>query len=171
MTPLAALLKRWPLAALVISAAMLAVAHGFQSFGHLEPCHMCLIQREAYWTAIGVAVVALLASPALRAWPVGRVASLVLAGVFAWGLAVAVWQAGAEWKWWSAPASCASAGAGGVSLSALKALMAGAASAPPACDKAAWVFLGLSMAGWNAVVSAILAGLSLAAAARPEKPA
>jgi len=37
---------------------------------------------------------------------------------------------------------------------------------PPACDKAAWVFAGLSMAGWNALISAGLTGLSLAAAFR-----
>ena len=36
--------------------------------------------------------------------------------------------------------------------------------AAPACDKAAWVFLGISMAGWNALISLKLAVLSALAA-------
>jgi disulfide bond formation protein DsbB len=44
-------------------------------------------------------------------------------------------------------------------------LLAGEAISAPACDTAPWVFIGLSMAGWNAVISLILAGLSLTAAA------
>ena len=42
-------------------------------------------------------------------------------------------------------------------------LLGGAKIAPPACDKAAWVFLGLSMAGWNALASLGLTALSLLA--------
>jgi disulfide bond formation protein DsbB len=45
-------------------------------------------------------------------------------------------------------------------------LLGGAKIRPPACDEAPWVFLGLSMAGWNALVSLALAGLSAAAALR-----
>ena len=41
-------LKRWPFFALLASAAMLAVAHGFETFGHLAPCHLCLKQREGH---------------------------------------------------------------------------------------------------------------------------
>jgi len=45
-------------------------------------------------------------------------------------------------------------------------LLNGAGQKMPACDHPAWVFAGLSMAGWNAVASLILAGLSVAAALR-----
>jgi len=51
----------------------------------------------------------------------------------------------------------------------MKALLAGAKTVQgPACDQAPWVFLGLSMAGWNCLISAGLVGLSLTAAARKE---
>ena len=48
----------------------------------------------------------------------------------------------------------------------MTALLNGAKIRPPACDNAAWVFLGLSMAGWNLLISLALAGLSAAAALR-----
>jgi disulfide bond formation protein DsbB len=53
----------------------------------------------------------------------------------------------------------------------MSALLAGAKIHGPACDKAAWVFLGLSMAGWNALVSLALAALSAAAALRERSKA
>ena len=160
-------LKRWPIFALAISAAMLAIAHGFETFGHLAPCHLCLKQREVYWAAMAVAAVAALAGLTRFRAPAPRIASLVLLLVFAYGAYLAAFHAGAEWKWWPAPETCASTHAK-VSLSDLKALIGGAAAHPPACDQAAWVFLGLSMAGWNFLASVGLVGLSLAAALRKE---
>ncbi len=159
-------LKRWPIAALVISAAMLAIAHGFQTFGHLAPCHLCLKQREVYWAAMAVSAVAIVAGLVRPGGLAPRIASLVLAGVFAYGAYLAGFHAGAEWHWWKAPQTCASTGP--VSLADLKALLGGAGSRAPACDVAPGRLFGLSMAGWNFVASVVLAGFSLAAAARRE---
>ena len=155
-------LKRWPLFALLASAAMLAIAHGFETFAHLAPCHLCLKQREAYWIATAVAAAATAAPYLSPRLPWRRIGGVALAAVFAYGAYLAAFQAGAEWKWWPAPQGCSSAGP--VSASALKALLSGAAAATPPCDKAAWVFLGLSMAGWNFIASVGLAALSLASA-------
>jgi disulfide bond formation protein DsbB len=161
------LLKRWPLAALIVSAAMLAIAHGFQTFGHLAPCHLCLKQREVYWAAMAAAGVAVVVQRVRPAAPTPRIASLILAGIFAYGAYLAIFQAGAEWKWWPAPQTCASTGA--VGMAELKALLAGAGSRAPACDVAPWRLLGLSMAGWNGLISVGLMLLSLAAAMRKER--
>jgi disulfide bond formation protein DsbB len=91
-----------------------------------------------------------------------------LALVFLGGCAVAVYHAGAEWKWWPGPTACSS-GRGAVSVQALAALMHGAKIAAPRCDQAAWRGLGLSMAGWNALISLALAALSaLAVVWKPE---
>ena len=167
MTAAAYVLKRWPLFALAISAAMLAAAHAFQSFGGLAPCHLCLKQREAYWAAMAVAAVAV-AVGMIRAYaPTPRIASLVLAAIFAYGTYLAVFHAGAEWHFWAAPVTCSSAGP--VSADALKALLAGGGAHQPACDVAPWRLLGLSMAGWNGLISAALVGVSLAAAVRRER--
>jgi disulfide bond formation protein DsbB len=156
------ILARWPLFAALASAAMLAIAHAFERFGGLAPCTLCLRQREVYWVALAVGLVgfALARWPAMRRW-----IALALAAIFLVGCGVAVYHAGAEWKFWPGPQACASTG-GAVSAGDLMAALGGGVK-PPACDEAAWVFLGLSMAGWNALISLVLAGLSLAAARRP----
>src|SRR5581483_8594030 len=155
MAALDRLFKHWPIAAFVISAAALAVAHGFQIFGGLAPCHLCLKQREVYWIAMGVSAVAVAAGFTRVGAPAPRIASLILAAVFAY----AAFLAAAEWKWWPAPATCSSTGA--VTAADLQALLSGAAKKVPPCDQAAWRFLGLSMAGWNTLLSVALVGLSL----------
>ena len=99
-----------------------------------------------------------------------QIVSAILALVFLYGAGWAIYHAGAEWKFWPGPQSC-SGTAAHVNPADLEALLKGLKrSAPPACDKAAWVFLGLSMAGWNALVSLGLAALSAAAALRKAAP-
>jgi len=160
------ILDRWPLCALGASAAMLAIAHAFERFGGLAPCTLCLRQREVYWVAGAVALAGLVLIRLLKGRSWRMLADAALALVFAAGVATAVYHAGAEWKFWPGPSTCSSAGGGGVSAAAVSDLMAGAKIKPPACDKAAWVFLGLSMAGWNALIALGLAGLSVLAALR-----
>jgi disulfide bond formation protein DsbB len=159
-------LDRWRLTALVVSAAMLATAHGFETFGGLAPCHLCLLQRDVYWTAGGLA----LAFMVLVRLPGGarfrQLTCWILGLAFLVGAGIAIFHAGAEWKFWPAPQSCSGVASGGVSTADLAALMNGAKFRPPACDQPAWVFAGLSMAGWNAVASLALVGLSVAAALR-----
>jgi len=48
------LMRWWTVFAFVISAAMLAAAHAFERFGGLDPCNLCLKQREVYWAALAV---------------------------------------------------------------------------------------------------------------------
>ena len=155
--------RRWLVAAALISAAMLAVAHAFETFGGLAPCHMCLQQREAYWAAIGVAALGIFASRAAPGWRSAGWASAALTLTFLTGGFIAARQAGAEWHWWPGPSSCS--GAGSVTAADIARLMQGTAGAAPRCDVAAWRMLGVSMAGWNALASAALAGLSARAAA------
>lgn len=165
MTFLHPFLDRWRLWALLASTAMLATAHAFQTFGGYAPCTLCLRQREVYWTALGLAaafmvVVRLPGGPRWR-----ELTCWVLGLVFLVGVGVAVYHAGAEWKFWPGPEACASTG-GGVNAAALEDFLAGAKVRPPACDEAPWVFAGLSMAGWNAVISLGLVVLSVLAALR-----
>ena len=161
-------LADWPVAALIASMAMLAAAHAFETFGKLAPCTLCLKQREVYWAAAGLSLLAV--ALARTAWSerVRRPLNLLLALVFLYGAGLAAYHAGAEWKWWPGPTTCASgaAAAAGVSADAMAGLMNGAKVNVPHCDVAAWVFAGLSMAGWNALISLGLAGLSGVAALR-----
>lgn len=158
-------LDRWRLCSLVAAAAMLAIAHGFETFGNLAPCTLCLRQREVYWAVAGLAlafmiVVRLPGGPRLRA-----ATCWVLALLFLLGAGIAAYHAGAEWKLWPGPSACASAGGKATAAGAM-ALLKGRSFAGPSCDTAAWVFAGLSMAGWNAVISIVLASVSVAAAIR-----
>ncbi len=155
-------LERWRLTALAASLAMLAIAHAFETFGGLAPCALCLRAREVYWVAAGLALAGMLvtrmAAGARWRWAFDA----ALAAVFAFGVGLAVYHSGVEWKWWPGPTAC-SGGGGSVSAGQMADLLGGAKIAPPACDKAAWVFLGLSMAGWNALASLGLTALSLLA--------
>jgi disulfide bond formation protein DsbB len=151
----------WPALAALASIIMLAAAHVFETFGGYAPCLLCLRQREVYWAALTVAVVglALVRLGRLRI----EVLALLLAALFAAGAIVAGFHAGVEWKWWPGPTSCSGGGAG-VGAADLSDLLAGAKVRPPACDVAAWRLAGVSMAGYNALISAGLAATGFIAA-------
>lgn len=155
------ILETWPLVAALSSALMLAIAHAFETFGHLAPCTLCLKAREVYWVALTVGLITVAGQMLLKDDRIRRLGSLLLAAVFLVGVGVAVYHAGAEWKFWPGPKTCAS---GAIPhLTSLDSVMKGGSIKAPACDKAAWVFLGLSMAGWNALVSLKLLVYSLLA--------
>lgn len=163
MTVLSSGLNRWPVFAALASALMLGAAHAFERFGGYEPCLLCLRQREAYWAALGLAAATLALA---RFWGGAmRLGSLALAGAFLVGGGIAAYHAGAEWGWWEGPAACAAAGSGDLSAASVAAVL-GAAQAAPSCTEAPWRLAGLSMAGYNALASFGLAGLSLWAAGR-----
>ena len=151
----------WPVAAIVVSALMLAVAHAFETFGKLYPCPLCLRQREVYWALIAMTLTGL---ALWRLRPTRRflIALNVLIGlVFGVGVVVAFYHSGVEWKIFPPPAGCA--GGGPVDIMAINPI-----DQPmhvPSCTDAPFYILGLSMAGWNGVASAILATASFVAAA------
>ncbi len=155
---------------------MLAIAHAFQTFAHLSPCELCLKQREGYWIAMGIATAGLVWRQFLPGkigpFDPTRLIAILLALAFLAETALAVYHAGVEWKFWPGPASC-SGGATRVDPAELERLLSGAKMSIPQCDKPAWVFLGLSMAGWNALAAAALSAGSAAAAlpARKGTPA
>ena len=164
------LLTRWWTAfALAASLAMLGAAHAFERFAGLAPCNLCLKQREVFWGAATIALIATLwalISRASRGTP--RIAAFLLFCIFLTGAITAGFHAGGEMKWWSLPASCM--GGGSVSMDSLNALAFG--DGPVAkvalCDAVTWRFLGLSMASWNFLISVALAIFSLLAAKRPK---
>ena len=136
------------------SAAMLLAAWGFQYLGGMAPCKMCIWQRYPHGAAALIGVVAL-ALPSLRVLPMfGALAALITAGI-------GVYHAGVEQKWWEGPTSCTSGDISGLSA---EELLNQIMTAPLVrCDEIPWEMFGLSMAGWNAVVSSGLALIWLAA--------
>jgi len=153
------LLITWqPLWAAASAGALLAIAHAFQRFGGLAPCHLCLEQRTVYWVALALGLMGFMASRVAPGRRTLRIVAAVLLVVFLWQVALAGYHAGVEWKWWPGPQSCS--GLSKAKAADLEALLNGARITGPSCDVAAWRMLGLSMAGWNAIAALVLAGLS-----------
>lgn len=138
------------------SAALLAGAFFFQMLGY-APCKLCLWQRWPHAAAVALGLVALVAAPRWLALA-GALAAVTTA-------ALGLYHAGVEQGWWPGPDTCTASGdLGGSAEDLLNQIMA----APLVrCDEIAWIFAGLSMAAWNAILSLALAGLWLAAARRP----
>ena len=151
--------------AIVFSLAFLTIltAHAFEQFGGYAPCSLCLQERYAYYFAVPAILVAFFAA---RGNAIGftRVVLLLVAVGFLINAGLGVYHAGIEWKWWPGPATCSGGaalewGEGGLAEQLENARVI-------RCDEAPWHFLWLSFAGWNAVVSAFLAGIAAFGASR-----
>jgi disulfide bond formation protein DsbB len=153
---------RWlALAILVLSAATILGALGFEHIGHYQPCALCLMQRTPYYVGVPIAAAALLA-----VWfGAPRLLTIVLFGAFAllmlYGGGLAVYHSGVEWAFWEGPASCAPTVGVGSAEDMLNQLTTEHA---PSCTDAPWRMFGLSFAGWNVLASALLLLLGVAAA-------
>jgi len=136
------------------SAALLLGAFGFQYIGELAPCKMCIWQRYPHGAAVGLGVLAVLIPGAVLPY-LGALAALTTA-------AIGAFHAGVEQGWWEGPTTCTSGAIDGLSADEL---MSQIMSAPLVrCDDIPWELFGLSMAGWNAVISLGLAAIWVAAA-------
>ena len=137
------------------SAALLLGALAFQYVGGLAPCTLCIWQRWPHLAAVILGALALgVRGPVLPL--LGALATLATAGIGGF-------HAGVEWGWWEGLASCSAGSIAGISTSDLLNPDV-VVAAPVRCDAVAWALLGLSMAGWNAVISLGLAGSWLLAA-------
>lgn len=151
-------------AAFLASAALLAGAHLFEHVGGLVPCILCLDQREAHWTALGVAAAGLVVARVFNAKRGAAAAVGATALVYAVSAGLAFYHTGVEYGFWPGPAICSGGGNGGiVDLNALAAALNQTADAP-SCEDVQWRFLGISMAGYNLLASAGLFALTLLAA-------
>lgn len=159
------LIRWWVAFALLAAILALGTAHAFETFGGLEPCHLCYFQRDIYWMAIAVALPATLWALFFRSKGTPKLAAFILFAIFAAGTIIATYHAGVELKWWPGPASCTGTG-GGANLEQLQALWGGKKLHVAMCDVIAWSWGGISMAGWNAIFSAILTLISLIASVR-----
>lgn len=133
------------------SALLLAGAFIFQFFGYL-PCEMCLWQRWPHAAAIVIGGIALAVPHRLLPW-LGALAAAVTSGI-------GVFHTGVEKGWWPGPTSCTGGGGGALSGDLL------AVDGPRLimCDQVSWDLFYLSMASWNALLSALLVVVWIAAA-------
>ena len=143
-----------------VAFATILTAHIFERYGGYVPCHLCLQERYAYYFAVPASVIAFFTARG-ESFAITRILLLAVSLAFVLNAGLGIYHSGVEWKWWLGPSECSggsvlSFGPEGVDIENAKVV---------ACDHAAWRFLGLSFAGWNAVVSGMLAAVAACGAA------
>jgi disulfide bond formation protein DsbB len=142
---------RW--VALLLPAALLAGAWGSQLIGGLYPCEMCHWQRWPHYGAVAVAALAFVTGgPAVKRTLVAGAAALIAVS----GL-IGIFHAGVEYHWWQGITACSRTveTSGMTADDMLKSILA----APVVrCDAAQWTLVGISLAGFNALISLVGAG-------------
>lgn len=155
--------ERALVASFMLSATLLGGAHAFETFGGLVPCILCLDQREAHWTALGVAAAGLIAGILFKS-RIGATAAVGAAAlVYAVSAGLAFYHTGVEYDFWPGPAICSGGAAELNDLSAIVGALSEKVDAP-SCEDVQWRFLGVSMAGYNLLASAGMFALTLGAA-------
>jgi disulfide bond formation protein DsbB len=145
---------------LAIAVASIAGAFVFEALGY-APCELCLKERIPYYAAIPLAGLALLFS-ARGSRSLLHAALSILALIFTASAILGAYHAGVEWGLWPGPLECSGPLDRAASVDDfLKQLQNFKLTR---CDAPALRILGLSLAGWNAVVSAGLAALAVAGA-------
>jgi len=150
--------QRAALLIFLMAFATIAGAWVFEYYGY-APCELCLKQRWAYYTGVPLALVVAVLAP--RNPGLARTGLAVLALLWLGSMAFGIYHSGVEWKWWPGPATCtAQAGfTGGLPDLSKPAVL---------CDTPAIRIFGLSLAGWNAVISLALALVALAGLRRSQ---
>jgi len=150
----------------LLGVGMLAGAMAFQHLGDLAPCALCIEQRKAWGGVVLFATV--------TAWAVGRsrlglsLVFLLLAAIAALvGAGIAGFHVGVEYGWWKGTEECGAGfqgfGGGGSAAELREQLLA---RPTVRCDEVAWSMLGISMTGWNGLISLAAAAGAAAVAVR-----
>ncbi|MGO4524639.1 disulfide bond formation protein B [Microvirga sp. 2MCAF35] len=150
-------------AVLAVALGAAATVGGALVFEHVfgyVPCKLCLMQRNPYYIAIPMGLVAALLPPRYA-----RAGLWLLALIFVVSAGLGAYHAGVEWGFFVGPSDCgggsgAAAGNVGDFMSQLQ------NTRVVSCTQAAWRFLGLSLAGWNVLISLGLAAFAAITAAR-----
>jgi disulfide bond formation protein DsbB len=148
--------------ALVLAIAAIAGAFGFERIGGYLPCPLCLQQRWAYYAGIPVLFLSLVLVSGGRASIAAGLLLLVSLGFLA-NAGLGIYHAGVEWKFWPGPDTCAAVQQT-TATSATDLLKSLPTTRVVRCDAAPFTFAGLSLAGWNAVVSFVISMAALKAA-------
>ena len=145
-----------PIAILAASAGALGFAYISETVFDLEPCVLCLYQRVPY-AATGIVAVLMLGLPTnapLVRWGLAVCVALYLAGA-----AIASYHVGVERQWWVSIAACGGADTSAVTIESLNAQLSVQSEKP--CDQVDWSLFGITMAGYNVALSALLGAAAL----------
>lgn len=146
--------------ALLVPAALLGGAYFSQYYGGLAPCEMCWWQRYPHMAAIALALIGILLA---RAPGASRFATALAAIAIGVSGAIGLFHAGVEYGWWEGLTACSTSAGGGSAADMLNSIMAAPITR---CDVAPWSLFGVSLAGYNGVISTGAAIVILALLAR-----
>jgi len=138
--------------AFLIGLATILGALGSQYIGGLQPCELCLEQRIPYYWGLPLLALVLLLWNRLPL-PVWYIVMAIVTALFAWGAWLGGFHAGVEWGFWPGPTACTGIGEA-LSMDALNNLQP-----VIGCDVVQFRFLGISLAGYNALISAAIVAL------------
>lgn len=148
-------------AALVVfagSAAAILGAWYFQYVIKLPPCPLCLEERVPYHIVIPLSLLLAIAAMVRAPRALIAVGFLAIIAAMLVSAALGAYHAGVEWRWWPGPTDCSGPindfSAQGSLLDQLKSIHI------VRCDEAAWTLLGISLAGYNVLVSLALVAVS-----------
>jgi len=152
---------------LVVATATIAGAWFFQLVLQILPCPMCLEQRYAYYALIPLSALVALGAAKGAPRPLLIAGLVVIALIAAGNSMFGVYHAGVEWKFWQGPTDCTGPlvdfGKAGSLLDQLDKVKV------IRCDEVQWRFLGISLAGYNALISALMAAIAAWGAVRSAK--
>ena len=141
-----------------VPAALLAGAYISEYGFGLVPCEMCWWQRYAHFAALALALIAFF-TPPLRLWVALAAIALLASGL------IGAFHAGVEYHWWEGFTTCSSNSVADAA-DPLEAIM----SAPLIrCDVAQWTLWGISLAGFNFLISTAAALLAFVVLGRTQK--
>ena len=166
MPPLRQIFNPLPAASVVlaVAAVTLAGAWSFQSLG-FEPCELCLKQRFAYYAALPLAAAAIFLARNAQT-TVARVLLAVLMVIFFGNAILSAYHAGVEWRFWPGPTDCTGDFVKPASMEDFRKQLQNIHVVR--CDEVSLRILGLSLAGWNFLLSASLAALAGLGASAPK---
>ncbi len=145
--------------ALAVPALLLGGAYVAEYGFGLYPCEMCWWQRWPHFAALGLGALAFLVPPQ-RLWIVLAGVAILISG------ALGGFHAGVEYGWWQGITSCARIVPSDPGSSALEAIM----NTPMiSCNEAQWRLLGISLAGFNFLLSIAGGVIVLALALRRDR--
>jgi disulfide bond formation protein DsbB len=145
---------------LVIALLTIGAAWYFELVLGYIPCELCLEQRIAYYAAIPLASLVLIGAARGMSLTVLRLALVLLALIFLINAGLGIYHSGVEWHFWPGPTGCSGKMVSGPG-NAADLLNAMNHSKVVSCEDAAWRLFYISMAGWNALISAGLAIIAL----------
>ena len=139
----------------VIGVLTMAAVYYVQYVMLLAPCPLCLEQRMAFYVSIPLAALLWLGASFGASKKVLVLGFLVIAGVMLWNTGLSTYHAGVEWKWWQGPIDCSGPidkiGSVTNMLNQLQRISL------VRCDEAAIRIFGISMSGYDVLVSLFLA--------------